>query len=296
MIQNNEINDFFPKKVLILGKNSFIGKSIIRGLEKIKVNYLALGRSELDLSKNESINGLKKYLEKVDCMIFISAVAPVKDMEMFNSNLKIIKNVSETLINFKKIHVINISSDAVYSDSKKPLNENSLTYPESLHGLMHLNREILLRQVVDHKYFVTLRPTLIYGSEDPHNGYGPNSFVRLVKSNKNIKLFGEGEELRDHVYVEDVANACMKVILRKSYGILNIASGQLVSFKECAEKIISLFPQSQSKIETSERKFAMPHNGYRPIDNNETFRAFPSFKYLSFDEGVKLIKNIKILD
>ena len=131
-------------------------------------------------------------------------------MEMFNNNLKIIKNVSETLISFKKLHVINISSDAVYSDSKKPLNENSLTYPESLHGLMHLNREILLRQVVDHKYFVTLRPTLIYGSEDPHNGYGPNSFMRLVKSNKNIKLFGEGEELRDHVYVEDVANACIK--------------------------------------------------------------------------------------
>ena len=98
--------------------------------------------------------------------------------------------------------------------------------------------------------------------------------MRLVKSNKNIRLFGEGEELRDHVYVEDVANACIKVILRKSYGILNIASGQLVSFKECAEKIISLFPQSQSKIETSERKFAMPHNGYRPIDNNETFRLF----------------------
>ena len=100
MIKNNEINDFFPEKVLILGKNSFVGKSIIRGLEKIKVNYLALGRSELDLLKNESISELKKYLEKVDCLIFISAVAPVKDMDMFNNNLKIIKNVSEALIKF----------------------------------------------------------------------------------------------------------------------------------------------------------------------------------------------------
>ena len=74
--------------------------------KKIKVNYLALGRSELDLSKNESINGLKKYLEKVDCLIFISAVAPVKDMDMFNNNLKIIKNVSETLISFKKFMLL----------------------------------------------------------------------------------------------------------------------------------------------------------------------------------------------
>ena len=133
---------------------------------------------------------------------------------------------------------------------------------------------------------------LIYRIEDPHNGYGPNSFMRLVKSNKNIRLFCEGEELRDCL-CRRCCKCLLKVILRKSYGILT-ASGQLVSFKECAEKIISLFPQSQSKIETSERKFAMPHNGYRPIDNNETFRAFPSFKYLSFDEGVKLIKNIII--
>ena len=292
MIKNNKINDSLPKKVLILGKNSFIGKSIIRGLENIKVKYIALGRSDVDLLKIESINKLKKYLKKVDCIIFISAVAPVKNIEMFNNNLKIIKNVSEALMSVRNLHVVNISSDAVYADSKDPLNENSLTYPQSLHGLMHLNREILLRQVVNEKYFVTLRPTLIYGTEDPHNGYGPNSFMRLVKSNKNIKLFGDGEELRDHVYVEDVANACIKVLLRKSYGTLNIASGELISFKECAEKILSLFPESKSKIESSDRKFAMPHNGYRPIDNNETFRAFPSFKYLSFDHGVKLIKNI----
>ena len=44
-----------------------------------------------------------------------------------------------------------------------------------------------------------LRPTLIYGAGDPHNGYGPNRFRRLAATGKPIILFGEGEERRDHV-------------------------------------------------------------------------------------------------
>ena len=50
-----------------------------------------------------------------------------------------------------------------------------------------------------------LRPTLIYGTDDPHNSYGPNSFYRLATKNEDIVLYGEGEELRDHVHIDDVS-------------------------------------------------------------------------------------------
>ena len=39
-----------------------------------------------------------------------------------------------------------------------------------------------------------LRPTLIYGTDDPHNSYGPNN-NRLATKNEDIILYGEGEEL-----------------------------------------------------------------------------------------------------
>ena len=58
-----------------------------------------------------------------------------------------------------------------------------------------------------------MRPTLIYGKKDPHNGYGPNKFLRKISSNQNIDLFGKGEERRDHVYIEDVVEVillCLK--------------------------------------------------------------------------------------
>ena len=51
---------------------------------------------------------------------------------------------------------------------------------------------------------VVLRPSPLYGVADPHNGYGPNRFSRLAAQGGEITLFGEGEEKRDHVFVEDL--------------------------------------------------------------------------------------------
>ena len=39
--------------------------------------------------------------------------------------------------------------------------------------------------------FTILRPTLVYGPGDTHNGYGPNMFLRAVNSGENIDLFGK---------------------------------------------------------------------------------------------------------
>lgn len=77
----------------------------------------------------------------------------------------------------------------------------------------------------------TLRPTLIYGIEDPHNGYGPNKFWRSAAAGEDIVLFGNGEERRDHVWVEDVAEVVVRVLLHQSIGCLNVATGKVHSFR-----------------------------------------------------------------
>jgi nucleoside-diphosphate-sugar epimerase len=79
-----------------------------------------------------------------------------------------------------------------------------------------------------------VRSTLIYGSGDPHNGYGPNRFRRLADAGQEIVLFGEGEERRDHVLVDDVAEIVCRVIERRSQGTLNIATGEVMSFRAIA--------------------------------------------------------------
>ena len=77
-----------------------------------------------------------------------------------------------------------------------------------------------------------LRPTLIYGANDPHNGYGPNRFRRQAAKGETITLFGEGEEKRDHVPVDDVAalvSACVAAPQHRHaqyrHGRLDLVSG-----------------------------------------------------------------------
>ena len=100
-----------------------------------------------------------------------------------------------------------ISSDAVYADDANPVTERSPLRPRRMHGMMHAARELMLRSEL-RQPFAVLRPTLIYGARDPHSGYGPNRFRRQAAKGEPITLFGEGEEKRDHVAVEDVAQPC----------------------------------------------------------------------------------------
>ena len=59
--------------------------------------------------------------------------------------------------------------------------------------------------------------TLVYGFLDPHNGYGPNLFVRKSKFENQIKLFGNGEELRDHIDIRLVSDKNQQLAFNIKY-------------------------------------------------------------------------------
>ena len=152
---------------------------------------------------------------------------------------------------------------------------------------MHLAREVMLANVWQGP-LCFLRPTLIYGAEDPHNGYGPNRFIRLAQKGEEIVLFGEGEERRDHVWIEDVADLTCRVLVHKSTVILNIATGNVVSFREIAEQVARINPNS-SQIKSSPRSGPMPHNGYRAFDPAVTHHAFSDFTYTNLNDGLRKV-------
>ena len=135
-------------------------------------------------------------------------------------------------------------------------------------------------------HFCIVRPTLIYGNRDPHNGYGPNRFFRLAKKNENIPIFGKGEELRDHVWIEDVAEIICRIMINRSVGIINIATGSVMSFSSIAKKIIQ-YTKSSSGIKNIKRNGPMPHNGYRAFNINCCRKTFKDFRYKSFTSVIR---------
>lgn len=279
MLHHKKNQPELPQRVIILGAGGFVSGAVQKKLEALSIPVLALPRKDLDLTKTDAATKLAEFIRPNDAVIFVSAKAPVKNEQMLIDNLLMAKTVCEAVKQSSPEHLIYISSDAVYADSDQPLTESSPAQPASLHGVMHLAREVMLANAYQGSLCI-LRPTLIYGENDPHNGYGPNKFLRLAKAGENIQLFGNGEEKRDHVWVEDVAEIITLSLLSQSEGVLNIVSGEVVSFSEIANKIASI-SSNQISITNLPRVGKMPHNGYRAFDNANTYLAFPQFKYKS---------------
>ncbi len=271
--------DSLPKRVVVVGAAGFVGSTIAQHLKVQGVEVLLISRTEVDLLDDQAHYKLARYLRDTDCVIATAAIAPCTSSDMLVDNLRIARCMIHAFNLAKVSHVINISSDAVFMDSMSPLTEDSHLAPDTTHGVMHLAREIIFRSELLVPLAI-LRPSLLYGEHDPHNGYGPNRFRRLAQINADIVLFGEGEELRDHVDVEDLARVVVNCTMRGSTGALTIATGQVVSFKEIANLMVKKH-RSKSKIFFSQRISPMPHNGYRAFDIRSLRIAFPDFKFSS---------------
>ena len=285
MLEHRNASPQAPARVVVIGAKGFVGGALVARLAKERVPTLALSRGEIDLLQPGAADKLAAQLEPGDNVVAVSALAPVRNTRMLSDNLRMVLAMVEAMAKVPVAHVVNISSDAIYADGPLPLTESSPPAPTSLHGAMHAARELAFRAEVKAPQ-AHLRPTLIYGASDPHNGYGPNRFRRLAAEAKDIVLFGEGEERRDHVYIDDVAEIIARVLRRASVGALNIATGEVHSFRDIAEQAVAISGR-RSAIKGSPRVGPMPHNGYRPFDIAACRKAFPDFTYTPLAEGMK---------
>jgi nucleoside-diphosphate-sugar epimerase len=288
-----------PARAVVLGAHGFVGQAAVRKLDAAGVPLLGLGRRDIDLHDPNAAQTLAARLRPGDAVVVVSARAPVKNNAMLIENITMMSAVCDAIASVPPAHVIYISSDAVYADSDGPLTEASCAQPGSLHGAMHLARELMLANAFAGPLCL-LRPTLIHGPNDPHNGYGPNRFRRLAEAGQPIVLFGGGEERRDHVYVDDVGEIIARVAQRRSTGVLNIATGTVHSFRDVADAVVAdvadaaaadvaaRIADRPSVIQTTKRVGPMPHNGYRAFDVAATFAAFPGFEYTPLARGISL--------
>ena len=146
---------------------------------------------------------------------------------------------------------------------------------------MHLTREIMIRTSTRAPVAV-LRPTLVFGAADTHNSYGPNRLRRMAHADGKIVLFGGGEEMRDHVFVDDVAAVILAVLRHRSAGTLNIATGRAISYAELARKVAGLFDYPIA-ITSTARHSPITH---RHFDVSALHQAFPWLRLTTLEEGL----------
>ncbi len=259
----------YNDKTIIIGSTGFLGKNYINLLKKNNIEYCALNSKNFNLINTIDKETSKNLNEaKNSTIIFFSALTPDKgkDIKTYNLNIKIAENFLNIYENENQNHVIYISSDAVYPLSIENITIDTLPSPTDLYSSMHLTREIMFKEKYSDNLTI-IRPTLIFGYGDTHNSYGPNRFFNQLMSDKEITIFGDGLDIRDHLYINDFCYLLNKVVKDKMYGIFNFASGNSISYYELANLFKNLFPEiSIKKI---------------PVNNKKTQRFFNVKKFLN---------------
>src|SRR5450631_1711209 len=181
MLVHLNATEQFPQRTVVIGAGGFVGSAIVARLQAEGASVLGVSRKEVDLQAPDAADRLRAMLRPGDAVVAVAARAPCKDLSMLIDNMLMAKAMLEALSRAEPSHVVNISSDVVYPDEPVPLSEATPAAPSTFHGAMHLAREIAFNETIRAPLAI-LRPSLLYGVADPHNGYGPNRFRRLANA------------------------------------------------------------------------------------------------------------------
>ena len=270
--------------VAVIGAGGFVGQAILNEGKRRGVACRPYPSSAINLLSENVGQLVEENINDGDSIVFCSALTPehADGVELFNKNYYMMINFLEAV---KKKHLsffTYISTDAVYSLSLDRINETKPTEPETLYGMSHLVREKLVKEYISENKLIILRPCAIYGEGDPHNAYGVMRFLREAKHGGSIKIFGEGEEFRDHLFIDDFASIALEAIFSKISGIFNVASGKSTRFIDLANLIADLFENAVS-VDNLPRKMDVMHRHY---DLTKLWKAFPHLLPRGIKRGV----------
>lgn len=250
------------QKILITGGAGFIASHITDLL--IKNNYEVVIVDNLSTGKKENLNPQAKFYEGSICDLdFLEEVfekekpdvvshhaaqinvrtsleSPQFDAEV---NIKGSLNLLEMSKKYSvKKFIFASTGGAIYGDTdERPTPETHWPMPVSPYGIAKLSVEHYLHyyNVVWGLNYTALRYSNVYGPrQNPHGEAGVVSiFLERIKKGETCFINGDGEQVRDYVFVEDVARANLLAIQNDFVGCLNVGTSQETSVNQLFETI-----------------------------------------------------------
>ena len=187
--------------------------------------------------------------------------------------------------------IVVASSAAVYgSGGELPKSETMATDPESPYALSKYDTERLAMQFCHHHDLdtVALRYFNVYGPrQDPQGDYAAviPTFIRLMTDGERPTIYGDGEQTRDFVHVDDVIEANLAAVTSDVGGeIINVARGKGVSINRLVDRLNDVLGTEIEPEYDPPRPGDVRHS-YADISKAETMLGFePS---VGLDEGLR---------
>ena len=262
------------ENVLVTGGAGFIGSNLIRrllelGKSVVVVDNLSTGKVENlvegvlfyqhDITDVEMMDRIFK-LHRPSHVFHLAAQASVprsvKD-PVFDASVNILGslNILNLSVEYgvKKV-IFSSTGGAIYGDgvSRIPTPETETPYPFSPYGIAKLSVEHYLRFFKEEHGldYTSLRYGNVYGPrQDPFGEAGVVAiFTKRMLEGDEVVINGDGEYIRDYVYVEDVVEANVLAVERGSGEILNIGTGRGTSVNELFEILKGITGYSRDPV------------------------------------------------
>jgi UDP-glucose 4-epimerase len=276
------------KRVLILGASGFLGRALHQEWSR-EGGLEVIGHSSktLDLTRAEALDALRDVAGPDAAVVLASALTPEKGQTpaTLMANLAMAANLARFLEASPVGQCVYVSSDAVYGFDVDPVTETTPVAPAGYYALGKYASEKIMEYVSAARGFplLVLRIAGVYGPGDTHSAYGPNAFARSLARDRSIRLFGGGEERRDHVYVGDVARLTASLVGAGATGVVNVATGQSRSFADVVDLVRDLVPY-EITVTSAPRKGPITHRSY---DTARLREAAPGFQFTPLRDGLQ---------
>lgn len=297
-------------KIYVAGHRGLVGSAIVRNLEaKGYKNIICRTHKELDLTNQEAV---RTFFEEEKPEYVFLAAAKVGGIHANNTypadfiydNLMIQNNVIKAAHDFEVKKLLFLGSTCIYPKmAPQPIKEEylltgSLEETNEAYAVAKIAGlemcKFFKRQYGDN--FISCMPTNLYGPNDNFdlkNSHVLPALIRKfheakVNNSDVVEVWGTGTPLREFLYVDDMADAC--VFLMQNYDgeqHVNIGTGEEVSIRELAETVKEVVGFDGELVFNTD----MPDGTPRKLTTVDKLHGLGWNHKVSLNEGIKLAYN-----
>lgn len=305
------------KKVLIIGSNSFAGSNFINYLLKNNFSVVGISRSKENkkfhscYKNNKNISNfrfLKLDLNK-DCKkisSFIKLWKPIyvlnfaaqgmvneswkKPIDWYQTNIISQTKLFEYIKDFSFIKkYINFSTPEVFGNNKKKLIENINFYPSTPYAISRaaFDNHLISNSKYSKFSIIITRTANIYGPHQQLYRVVPKAIISFL-FNKVFYLDGAGKSKRSFIFMDDVSEALIKIMLcknpRNSY---HISTKKFITIENLVKKIASIMKIKSSKLIKKKLKDRLGKDYIYRLDSNLIRKELNWTSETNLDLGLK---------
>mgnify|MGYP004438828921 CR=1 FL=1 len=294
-------------KIYVAGHRGLVGSAIVRNLKSNGFNnIITRTHSELDLTNQANV---RKFFEEERPEYVFLAAAKVGGIHANNTypadftydNLMNQNNVIKAAHDFKVTKLLFLGSTCIYPKmAPQPIKEEYL-----LTGALEETNEayavakiaglemckFFKRQYGDN--FISCMPTNLYGPNDNFDLKNSHVLPALIKKfheakvngNRVVEIWGTGTPLREFIYVDDMAAAC--VFLMENYDgeqHINIGTGEEVSIRQLAEIVKEVVGFEGELVFNTD----MPDGTPRKITTVDKLHELGFYHKVTLNDGIRL--------